>query len=814
MAAASTGFLVVDGRSTEAGVASAAGLVHVEEDLERLSREVEELRTSLSSEAQSLRRGLATMAEAVHAIRPVLDAEVRHRSETEARLTQHFERQRAEAEARLMERLERSVRDLRAEVSDLTALKARPRLAALERYANECRRHVSSLVAQANEESHRAEPHPVGFTPCGGLSCCQAGCATRCISSGEDLLDVMAARRMLEDTGEALLAQASDTLHAKAAEATEQVAAEAAAGAREVASLRAMAEAAGEAQHLAAGEAAVAEATAVKIAEAATAKVFAAEAAAAKAFAAEIAAATAADSAANAATAAEAAAAAREAGATTQRVELAELERLLAVERESRGEAIAEVLRQIEETNRIATDRIADVSEEGKACLSKALALQVEARAESESRWHTTLQDLQQTFRKDVLAAATSAEKASESSASVQLARTERDLRAEVAATRCTIGEVEKALTSTLNTRLVAGLQETELRRMEMDAELRTRIEAAVGDMGTTAHNSLRRALRPLASEVSSERRQWQASHEELLVSVRKYEQAAMALRDDHMEGLKRVSEEVAGAQEQRHREERGLWTKVHELTRTLRERLPQERRELLEATEQSLDRGLDRRITEVRDELRTELRTRIDSQCHGVRGELQRVLSLQVDAQAKQALVKVDGCADRRLEELLRHQESHSHRQAELSAEQVAASSVQVQLCANEAAQAMAQRAATTEQAVLVSEKLTRKVAATVEEQHQMLAELAGASKDQQEALQHLSSESQQKVDEVQEELRAFMGEQRVFCGFLDAEQKSYHELVRQEVSALSRLVDSTLRPDSATAGVCMEAWSSQLGA
>merc|ERR1719482_2449680 len=98
-----------------------------------------------------------------------------------------------------------------------------------------------------------------------------------------------------------------------------------------------------------------------------------------------------------------------------------------------------------------------------------------------------------------------------------------------------------------------------------MDAELRTKIEAAVGDMGTTAHNSLRRALRPLASD------------EELLVSVRKYEQAAMALRDDHMEGLKRLSEEVAGAQEQRHREERGLWTKVHELTRTLRERLPQE---------------------------------------------------------------------------------------------------------------------------------------------------------------------------------------------------------------------------------------------
>ncbi|CAE8615086.1 unnamed protein product, partial [Polarella glacialis] len=55
----------------------------------------------------------------------------------------------------------------------------------------------------------------------------------------------------------------------------------------------------------------------------------------------------------------------------------------------------------------------------------------------------------------------------------------------------------------------------------------------------------------------------------------------------------------------------------------------------------------------------------------------------------------------------------------------------------------------------------------------------------------------SRAALDEVRSELRAFMDEQRIFCGFLDTEQRSYQELMRQEVNALSRLLDSTLRTD-----------------
>merc|ERR1719491_1170618 len=97
----------------------------------------------------------------------------------------------------------------------------------------------------------------------------------------------------------------------------------------------------------------------------------------------------------------------------------------------------------------------------------------------------------------------------------------------------------------------------------------------------------------------------------------------------------------------------------------------------------------------------------------------------------------------------------------------------------------------------------MTRRLATVSED---VARSIATMSEEQQAALQRVTSDSRQAVGEVEEELRAFMGEQRVFCGFLDAEQKSYHELMRQEVSALSRLVDSTLRHDAAPLRVYAE--------
>lgn len=62
---------------------------------------------------------------------------------------------------------------------------------------------------------------------------------------------------------------------------------------------------------------------------------------------------------------------------------------------------------------------------------------------------------------------------------------------------------------------------------------------------------------------------------------------------------------------------------------------------------------------------------------------------------------------------------------------------------------------------------------------------------------LQQSLGSSRTEWDEMRSELHAFVDEQRVFCGFLDTEQRSYHDLIRQEVTSLSRLVDASLRID-----------------
>jgi len=316
------------------------------------------------------------------------------------------------------------------------------------------------------------------------------------------------------------------------------------------------------------------------------------------------------------------------------------------------------------------------------------------------------------------------------------------------------MGEV--ALSSSFSTRLNSSLQEVELRRSETDADLRARIEAAVSDVGAAAHATIRRALRPFTAEAASERRQRQAGHEELLVSFLRCEQTAVSVRDEQAEAIKRLSEELAGSQEQRHREERGLWTKVHELTRTLKDRIPQERRELMEAAEQNLDRGIGRRLTEVREELRRDVRSQIESQSSSVRGELQRALSSHVDEEARRALAQLDRQADCRAEEMQRLQERSSRAEAEILADRATASTREAALSCEAATEAVALKVAAAQEA------MTKSVAVAAEEQ--------------QDALRRLTVDSRQAVNEVEEELRAFMGEQRVFCGFLDAEQKSYH--------------------------------------
>jgi hypothetical protein len=244
-------------------------------------------------------------------------------------------------------------------------------------------------------------------------------------------------------------------------------------------------------------------------------------------------------------------------------------------------------------------------------------------------------------------------------------------------------------------------------------------------------------------------------------------------MRDEQVEVFNRqnevlnsLSEEIGKVDEKRKREERGLWTKVHELTRTLKERVPAERREVLEAAEQNLERGLDRRVSDARKDMQKELFKHLEIRSREMRDDMQKNLSVQIDKQAKDALAKIDGRADLWSEELRRSEEKHAHNEAQL---------------------------------------LTKRTV-DVETHCEAIARSCIASCEVQEhAISEVEAKSLSAVAEVKDELRAFIGEQRVFSGFLDAEQKSYQELMelmRQEVRALSRLLhsDSGLNATSAS--------------
>merc|ERR1711862_1064278 len=72
--------------------------------------------------------------------------------------------------------------------------------------------------------------------------------------------------------------------------------------------------------------------------------------------------------------------------------------------------------------------------------------------------------------------------------------------------------------------------------------------------------------------------------------------------------------------------------------------------------------------------------------------------------------------------------------------------------------------------------------------------------SEDRQSEFRQALLNSERSLADVRSELLSFVNEQRVFCGFLDTEQRSYQDLMRQEIAALSRLVDANLNGTAAS--------------
>lgn len=285
----------------------------------------------------------------------------------------------------------------------------------------------------------------------------------------------------------------------------------------------------------------------------------------------------------------------------------------------------------------------------------------------------------------------------------------------------------------------------------------------AAQDEVSSSRSALSKAFRGLTSEVAADKKQRATELADLVERLRKGEQAIAAkffaeCNDEcSVQGraVEQLAEVVTANGERSVREQRGLWTKVHELSRGFRERLPAERREALEVAERQLGQTRER----LRQDLQQDLLNWFGGEVRHVRDSVCTQLGTELEGQ-------VVAIAERYLADL------GSELRCELM-ERCDMAAVNASTSCKETAQAVSDRC-------------------------EALAQGCGAESEAEcVALRRIVADNCHTTEEVRAELFAFMDEQRVFCGFLDTEQKSYHDLIRQELQTLSQLVDSTLQTE-----------------
>lgn len=388
---------------------------------------------------------------------------------------------------------------------------------------------------------------------------------------------------------------------------------------------------------------------------------------------------------------------------------------------------------------------------------------EAEIRSAADRRLNNTFQRFEQTLNCKVQAGLVSAEER----LTAHLAEVRQDLHSEFLVFEERTSESEVALSNQVATSLDRSMQDTDARfaglerslaHASQDASSRcsslertlsAKVEAAVGDVSSATQASIARGMRALGSEIASERR----NREEAILSARQTEQVASAQQQAQSKEVERLSEALAAGLGKCQKEDRSLWTRVRDLSR-VSEKLPSELREAAELqaeraelrdkrVKKELQVHFDGRARSAREESLRELRSDLETSTRrcveDVQEELRRELRGQLEGQVRRTLKAADDSAEKRLETALEGQR-----------EQAAA-------CARAAAG----------------------------------CELSCVE------LQRRLAEGDTRGNETRSELVAFMDEQRVYCGFLDTEQKSYYELLRREVGTLSRLVDSTLSAD-----------------
>lgn len=286
----------------------------------------------------------------------------------------------------------------------------------------------------------------------------------------------------------------------------------------------------------------------------------------------------------------------------------------------------------------------------------------------------------------------------------------------------------------------------------EMHAVRHSDLKFAICAADSACRQAMVQSVDSLREEIRAEHCMFLANEEHMLAQLRTCDDKLASEFSTQAHALQSLAEAQASSAEQHRREERGLWVKVHEISKSVRDHLSAERCTTFKSAQeakQELAEQLEGQACAAQDHLRLEL----SAQCEALR----RDLSQQFDGQLQRAFAIADGRAERCMEDVLRERKGRKRSEERMVAESI--------------------------------EKHCEEMAKRVDRK----------TKDRCSALQEKMSESQQTLGGLREELRTFMDEQKLFCGYLDTEQRAYQGQVRQELGIMSRLLDTSLRGDAA---------------
>eukprot|EP00927_Polykrikos_kofoidii_P042311 TRINITY_DN36195_c0_g2_i1.p1 TRINITY_DN36195_c0_g2~~TRINITY_DN36195_c0_g2_i1.p1 ORF type:complete len:774 (-),score=168.51 TRINITY_DN36195_c0_g2_i1:463-2595(-) len=402
----------------------------------------------------------------------------------------------------------------------------------------------------------------------------------------------------------------------------------------------------------------------------------------------------------------------------------------------------------------------------GEVRLREALDFEADARRRSELRLEVALREVDARAAATLLDAQAVASEAAKASCAVRahVTETEERLLAQNASMKLEVIEIEGGLSAQLASiksqmnealsarvehlcsRIDGGLRAVDARFTEYDTSVCVKLDAAMDEIGVAAKAAATRTFQNLCAEVAAERQERLAMEEDLAARFRSSEQRAVAECRSQEKAFEQLSETMTHA---------------------------------FEATGTQLFR------------MQASERQQMAKDSAEIREDVQKALEAHVESKVKQAVAFVDTRAERRAEEWLRTQRWEDRAATTFFERRVESFAAEARRRCEETdrrhEEGLAASHQQLEMAIVEAERLRNvaRVAATGSEQ--AVAEAVASLQAQVDGVKRRS-------EETQEELCAFADEQRVFCGFLDTEQRSYHELTRQELASLSRLVDRGL--------------------